>query len=74
MWNLNYDTNELIYETETDSQTQRAAIWLRGRNGLGVWDWQIQTITYGIDIQQGSTVQHRELYSISCDKAQQKKI
>ena len=21
MWNLNYDTNELIYETETDSQT-----------------------------------------------------
>ena len=23
MWNLKYDTNELIYETETDSQTQR---------------------------------------------------
>ena len=21
MWNLKYDTNELIYETETDSQT-----------------------------------------------------
>ena len=21
MWNLNYDTNELIYKTETDSQT-----------------------------------------------------
>ena len=21
MWNLNYDTNELTYETETDSQT-----------------------------------------------------
>ena len=21
MWNLNYDTNELLYETETDSQT-----------------------------------------------------
>ena len=21
MWNLNYDTNELIYKSETDSQT-----------------------------------------------------
>ena len=21
IWNLNYDTNELIYETETDAQT-----------------------------------------------------
>jgi len=27
MWNLNYDTNELIYETETDSQTQREQIY-----------------------------------------------
>ena len=23
MWNLKYDTNEFIYQTETDSQTQR---------------------------------------------------
>ena len=23
MWHLKYDTNELIYRTETDSQTQR---------------------------------------------------
>ena len=23
MWNLNYETNELIYETVTDSQTQQ---------------------------------------------------
>ena len=23
MWNLKYNTNELIYETETDSQTQK---------------------------------------------------
>ena len=38
-----YDTDELIYEKETDSQTQRADFWLPrgrrgGRNGLGVWD------------------------------------
>ena len=42
MWNLKYDTNELTYETETDSQTQRSDLWLpRGkkwRDGLGVWD------------------------------------
>ena len=24
MWNLKYDTNELIYEKETDAQTQKA--------------------------------------------------
>ena len=42
MWNLKYDTNELIYETETDSRTgNRLAVaeveegW--GRDGLGVW-------------------------------------
>ena len=36
MWNLKYDSNELIYKTETDSQTQRTDLWLprgRGREG-----------------------------------------
>ena len=36
--------------------------------GLGVWDQQMQTIIYRMDEQQGPTVEHRELYSISCDK------
>ena len=37
MWNLKYDTNEPIYETE--SQTYKTDLWLpRGREGLGVWD------------------------------------
>ena len=27
-WNLKQDTNKLIYETETDSQTQRTDLWL----------------------------------------------
>ena len=32
MWNLKYDTDELIYETETDSWTQKTDLWLpRGR-------------------------------------------
>ena len=69
MWNLKYDINEPIYKTETDSQTQRTDLWLpRGRDGLGVWSQQMQTITYRMDKQQGPTVQHRELYSISSDK------
>ena len=43
MWNLKYDTNELIYETEIDAQTQRTHLWLSntgvgGRDGFGVWD------------------------------------
>ena len=43
MWNLKYDTNEPIYETETDSQTrgqtgafQEGGEW--GREGLGFKD------------------------------------
>ena len=43
MWNLKYDTNELIYETETDSQTQRTDLWLpRGWGGGGEgMDWEL---------------------------------
>ena len=40
----------------------------RGREGLGVWDQQMQTSIYRMDKQQGPTAEHRELYSISCDK------
>ena len=44
MWYLKYDTNEHIYETETDSQNieNRFVVakgeggW--GKEGLGVWD------------------------------------
>ena len=31
MWNIKYDTKELIYKTETDSQTQRTDLWLPKR-------------------------------------------
>ena len=44
MWNLKYDTNELIWETETDSQIQRTDLWLpRGRkDGEGMeWDFGV---------------------------------
>ena len=56
MQNLKYGTNELIYKTETDSQTYRTDLWLprgRGREWdvLGVWRWQMQTITLRMDKQ-----------------------
>ena len=38
-----------------------------GEDKLGVWDSQIQTTTHKIDKQQGFTVEHRELYSKSCN-------
>ena len=38
------------------------------RDGVGVWDQQMQTGICRMDKQQGPTVQHRELYLISCDK------
>ena len=68
-----YDTNEPIYETETDPQTQRTDWWLQGRgvqgrDGVGVWDQEMQTLKQRMDKQQGPTVQHGELYSISYNK------
>ena len=30
MWNLKYDTNELIYKTETDSQIQKSNMATKG--------------------------------------------
>ena len=72
MCDLKNDTNELIYKTETDSLTQRTNYGYKrgkaGRDKLGVWDEQIQTTIYKVDKKQGHTLQHRELYSISCNK------
>ena len=43
VWNLKYDTNELIYKTETDTDVENKHTvtkgeWGWGRNKLGVWD------------------------------------
>ena len=43
MWNLKYDTNELICETERDSETENRLVVAKGdggwgRDGVGVWD------------------------------------
>ena len=35
MWNFKYGTNEPIYKTETDSQTERTDLWLPGEEQTG---------------------------------------
>ena len=43
MWNLKYDTNELICETETDSQRERTDPWLpRGRELGEGWSGRLR--------------------------------
>ena len=46
IWNLKYDTNELIYETETDLDIENRLLVAKGeggwwREGLGLWGWQM---------------------------------
>ena len=52
---LKSDTNELIYKRETDSQTQKANLWLPkekgGKDKLGVWINRYTQIIYKIDKQ-----------------------
>ena len=79
MWNPKNSTSELTYKRETDSQTQETNLRLpKGKSGrrdkLEVWDLQMHTTIYKIDKQQGFTLQHRELYLISYNKLQWKRI
>ena len=56
MWNLKYNTNELIYETETDSQTQKTDVWLL-KGGMD-WEFGISRckLLYRKDKQTGPTI------------------
>ena len=66
------DTNERIYNTETDSSILKPNYGFQRRNmverdKLGVWDYHTQTTVYKIDNQQGPTVEHREIYLRACN-------
>ena len=61
MWNLKYDTNEPIYERETEQTGGCQPRELR-RVAVGGWGQQIRAFIYRMDKQQGPTVQHKELY------------
>ena len=78
MWNLIYDTNKYLRKRNRLTDTEDRLMVAKGktweRHGLGIWDQQRQSITYRIDKQQGPTVEHKELYSISYDKPQWKRM
>ena len=61
-----------VGKTETDSHIENKLVVAKvggwGRDGLEVWDYQMQTIIYRMNKKQGPTVQHRELYSICYHK------
>ena len=47
---------------------------VEGREGLKVWDQQIQTIICRMDTKQGPNVLHRQPHSVSCDRPQWRRI
>ena len=77
MWNLKCGTNELIYKTETVSETERIDLWFtrgRERDGLGSLGLVDAICTFRMDKQQGPVEKYRELYSITYDKPEWKRI
>ena len=71
MWNLKYDKNELIYEAETNSQTQRTDFAVAKGEREERWSGSLElTGAYMQNGQQQSpTVQHSKKYSVFCDKS-----
>ena len=46
VWNLKYDTNESIYETETESQTQNRLVVAKRVGGGGRMEWEVEVSRY----------------------------
>ena len=49
MWNLKYNTKQLVYETETDSQTYRRDLWLpsEGNGWIGSLRFECKLLYIG---------------------------
>ena len=59
-----YMTQMILTMTQIQTHQHRINLCCQGkdgweRDGLGVWDWQMQTITCGMD-KQHATVSHRD--------------
>ena len=80
MWNLKYTQMSLSTKQKLThrhrEQTCRRRGGELGRDGLGVWIRRHKLVIhiyiypiyiYRMDEQQAPTIQHREIYSISCD-------
>ena len=68
MIQMNLFTKQTHRHRKQTQGYQRGKLGGGRRDRLGLWDWQMQTTVYKMDKQQGPTVQHRELQSISCNK------
>ena len=71
--NLKYDKNEQIYKTKTFTDVDNRLLIAKGEASGGRDYWKFEVDRYkllyiGWIKQQGSTVQHREQYLLSCDK------
>ena len=64
--------NLSMKQKQTQGHREQTGGCQGGGGGRGMewefWDQQMQTGIYRMDKQQGPAVQHRELYSVSCDK------
>ena len=60
-----------LFTKQKQTQPLKTNLWLLGgqeaRDKLGVCDQQVQTTINKIETQHSSTVQHRELYLMSCN-------
>ena len=56
MRNLKYNTNEVIYETDTQTEYGLAVAKGVQKGWSGSLGWQIGTVIYGMDKQQGPTI------------------
>ena len=57
MWNLKYSTNDRDRHTDIEYRLMLAKGERgRDRDGLGVWGWYMQNITFRMDKQQGPNV------------------
>jgi len=60
MWNLKYDTNELIYKAETDSDIENNLVVAKGERSGERLDWKFGVsrckLLFRFDEEQGPTV------------------
>ena len=69
MWNLNYDTNELIYKIGADSQEQTCVCQGGGRGGEGwIRSLGLTDANYYIQNKQQGLLYSTANYIQSCDK------
>ena len=66
--------NFFLNETDTDKHGYQRGKWGWVRDKSGAWHKHLHPTIHKRDNQQGPTVWHRELYSIFCDKLDEKSI